>query len=84
MKHGNYAWAVNAAGWGIIVIALVFVVLQAVGRANGRPYDPAENIAIATVAALGISVSVIARCLKKIEARLAKLERNARTQTYIS
>lgn len=70
MSTNNYASAVNAVGVLIVVIAVVHTVIFEVGLLHGYPFDPIIALEISITAVIGIVTSVIARCLKKIEAEL--------------
>lgn len=74
MKVGNYAWAANLSGWLALGIAAIGTIIEQIGLMNGHPFDPAIAGEIALMAVLGIVASVLARCLKRIEARLTKIE----------
>lgn len=75
MKTKNYAWAVNLAGWLALGIAVLQTVIFQIGLSHGHPFDPIIAGEISLMAIVGIVTSVVARCLKKIEARLTRIER---------
>ena len=74
MKTKNYAWAVNLAGWLALGIAVMQTVTLQIGILHGHPFEPIIGLEISLMAMLGIVVCVLARCLKRIEARLTKIE----------
>lgn len=74
MRPKNYAWAVNLASWFVLGVAGVHAVVFQIGLANGHPFDEAIAGQIVVLAVIGIVAAVLAKCLKRIEARLAKLE----------
>jgi hypothetical protein len=74
MRPKNYAWAVNLASWFALGVAGVHAVIFQISLANGYPFDPAIASQIVVLAVIGIVAALLAKCLKSIEARLAKLE----------
>jgi hypothetical protein len=74
MKIANYAWAVNLTGWLALGVAILETVLLQVGLRNGHPFEPAIAGEIILLAILGIVACVLARCLKRIETRLTRME----------
>ena len=74
MKTKNYAWAVNLAGWLAIGFAAIQTIILQIGLLHAHPFDPIEGLGISLMAMLGIVACVLARCLKRIEARLTKIE----------
>ncbi|MFI5021590.1 MAG: hypothetical protein ACHQRJ_08060 [Alphaproteobacteria bacterium] len=74
MKTKNYAWVLNLTGWAALGLAVVDSVIFNIGLANGHPFDPVIAFGIMLTALIGVVTSVVARSLKKIEARLTKIE----------
>jgi hypothetical protein len=74
MKIENYAWAVNLSGWLALGAAAIQTILVQIGLMNGHPFEPAVAGEIILMAVFGIVTSVLARCLKLIEARLTRIE----------
>jgi hypothetical protein len=74
MKPQNYAWAVNLAGWLALGFASMQAVIVQIGLLRGHPFDPVVAGEITLMAMVGIVTCVLASCLKRIEARLTKIE----------
>gem|GEM_PF-4342816 len=74
MKPKNYAWAVNLTGWLAIGIAAIQTIILQIDLLHGHSFDPVIGLEISLMAVVGIVTSVLARCLKRIEARLTKIE----------
>jgi hypothetical protein len=73
-KHRNAAWTLNLVGWLVLAVAVFDVLMTVMGEWNGHPFDPALAAETVVLAVIGITASVMAACLKKIEARLSALE----------
>jgi hypothetical protein len=74
MKVGNYAWAVNLAGWLATGVAVIETFLVQIGLRYGHPFDPVVAGEIMLMGVLGIVAGALGRCLAKIEARLTTIE----------
>jgi hypothetical protein len=74
MNLKNYAWAVNLTGWLALGIAVLQTIVLQIGLWHGHPFDPVIGLEISLMAMVGIVTSVLAHCLKRIEARLTKIE----------
>jgi hypothetical protein len=74
MKTNNYAWVVRLTGWlALVIFASQFVIFQ-IGLLHGHPFDPVIGLEMSLMAVLAVMAFALAECLKRIEARLTKIE----------
>ena len=75
MKLKNYAWAVYLTGWLALGAAAIQFVIFQIGLLYGHPFNPVIGGEISIMIMLGIIAFALADCLKRIEERLTKIER---------
>jgi hypothetical protein len=74
LKNATAARIMGVTGTVVFGMAMVQFAIMQVGLSNGHPFDPAVAEANIVMVLVGIVASLAAYSLKKVEARLSRME----------